>query len=252
MADLDALHDAVVAAPLDDGPRVAYADAVAGIDPDLAEFIRLQLALSRWRRAYDDPPERLDASIRSQILLDRHRASWEARVRRLVTATAFIRGFVEYVEIDAARFLATAPELYRQAPILHLVLNGVKPVAAELFASPSLGRIESLGLLRNDLGDAEARLIAASPYLARLAWLDLGLNSISAEGLEALAASDALPRLGYLGLSSNLVEDPTPRHADGYDRTSPAAQALQDRYGPREWLDAHVRAAWPPDRDAAE
>jgi hypothetical protein len=168
----------------------------------------------------------------------------------MVDGCGFFRGFVELVELDAAKFLETAAELYRRAPIRHLILTGVRPVAAALFASPQLRRILSLGLLRNNLGDAEVAILARSPHLGRLTWLDLTLNSVGSAGVEALAASPDLPRLGYVGLRSNPVDDPTPTHADGYDQTSPAARALMTKYGPRDWLDARERSKWPPDRDA--
>ena len=252
MANLDALRDAVVAAPVDDAPRVAYADAIASTDPDRAEFIRLQLALARWRKTHEDPPERVTSSTRSRNLLDRHERAWSADVRPLVDECGFLRGFVELVELDAAKFLATAPELYRRAPILHLELTGVKAVAAQLFASPHLDRIESLSLLRNKLDDADAAVLASSPHLGRLAWLDVGLNAIGPAGLEALAASMHLPRLGYVGLAGNPVDDPTPRHADGYEHTSAAAEALMAKHGRRAWLDATQRPVWPPDRDAVD
>ncbi len=128
----------------------------------------------------------------------------------------------------------------------------MKPVAAALFASPHLARIESLSLLRNSLDDADLELLANSPNLGHLAWLDLSLNSITAAGVDTLAASTHLPRLGFVGLASNPVADPTPKHRDGYEHTSAAAQALIDKHGPRPWLDAQVRPVWPPDRDAID
>ena len=73
---------------------------------------------------------------------------------------------------SGARFLAKAPELYRRAPILHLNLTEVRAVAAELFASPHLARIESLSLAGNGLGDAEVALLAGSRHLGNLTWLD--------------------------------------------------------------------------------
>jgi uncharacterized protein (TIGR02996 family) len=247
-ANVDALYAAVVAAPTDDAPRIAYADAIAATDPDRAEYIRLELKLATWRKTGPNSPERAKASVRAQALLEKHRREWEKPVRPL--ACGFLRGFVELVELDAAKFLATAPDLYARAPILHLDLTGVEPVAEQLFASPHLARIESLSLLRNELRDAEIALLAGSPYLKRLAWLDLGLNKVGPAGLEALAASDRLPRLGYVSLMSNPVDDPTPKHADGYERTSPVARALQEKYGTRAWLDARERGTWPPPRDA--
>ena len=190
------------------------------------------------------------SSTRSRTLLDKHQTAWSADIRPLVAGCAFLRGFVELIELDAAQFLATAPALYRRAPIRHLELTNVKPVAVQLFSSPYLARIVSLSLLRNKLDDADVKLLASSPHLGHLAWLDLSLNAIDAPGLDALAASTHLPRLGYVSLGSNRVEDPTPKHCDGYEHTSGAAQALIDKYGPRPWLEAAERPDWPPDRDA--
>jgi hypothetical protein len=248
--DLAALQQAVVDAPGDDAPREAYARAVAASDPARAEFIELQLATARANRAHTRTPP--DATNRQVVLRREHGDAWAADVRPLVSGFQFLRGFVEVVTLDAAHFLASAPELYRRAPVLHLNLTGVAPVAAELFASPHLARIQSLSMLHNKLGDAEVAALAGSPHLGSLAWLELSNNKIGAAGIEALAASPNLPRLRYVGLATNAAPDPTPQHADEYDATSPAAEQLQRRYGPRPWLDAHQRWTWPPPRDAAD
>ena len=250
MPDLAALMQAVVDAPTEDAPRAAYARAVAATDPERAELIDLQLELARADRAHRDPPP--ESSRRKVILLQKSGARWAADVQPLVDGWVFLRGFVDYVKLDAARFLTVAPELYRRAPVLHLDLTGVKPVAGALFQSPHLARIESLGLLHNGLGDAEIAALAASPHLANLRWLELSNNRIGAAGLEALAASRHLPRLGYVGFSTNATPDPTPPHADEYDATSPAGEELQRKYGPRPWLDARPRWRWPPPRDAVD
>ena len=138
----------------------------------------------------------------------------------------------------------------RSRSVRHLNLTGVKPVAAELFASPYLAGIHSLVLARNQLGDAEISRFANSPHLADLRWVDLADNEIGAAGVETLAASDRLPRLGYVRLAWNKVDDPTPQHADAYDADSAVATALQAKYGHRPWLDASPRPQWPPARDA--
>lgn len=250
MPDLAALMQAVVDAPTEDAPRAAYARAIAATDPERAELIDIQLELARADRAHIDTPSEL--SNRKVILLRKHGARWAADVQPLVDGWVFLRGFVEEAKLDAARFLSVAPELYRRAPVLHLDLTGVKPVAAELFQSPYLARIQSLDLLRNGLGDAEVAALAASPHLANLRWLDLSINKIGAAGLEALAASRSLPRLGYVGLATNAIPDPTPQHADEWDATSPVGKELQRKYGPRAWLDARPRWRWPPPRDAVD
>ncbi|MFC1436479.1 TIGR02996 domain-containing protein [Streptacidiphilus sp. N1-3] len=250
MAGPSALLQDVVSAPADVAPRLAYAKAVARRDPERAEFIRIQLALARWRKEFD---RCLDPSLERELTLVRARGrEWAADIAPLVDGWQFLSGFVEVVTLDAAAFLADAEEIYRRAPVLHLNLTGVRPVAERLFASPSLGRIRSLRLHALELGDAEAALLASSPHLGRLEWLDLGGNRIGAAGLEALAGSAGLPRLGYVDLSYNAVDDPTPRHADEYDADSAAALRLQAAHGPRAWLDARTRSIWPPHRDAVE
>jgi len=254
-AKLDDLREAVIAAPEDDAPRLAYADAVEAADPVRAEFIRLQVALARSRREHfnpNDPPLVPHTTLPSYVyegnLIRKYGDQWASDLHRLTSWWVYVRGFVEWVKLDAEAFLAAAPELYRRAPVLHLDLTGVKPAAAALFASPYLERIVSLNLWDNDLGDAEADTLARSPHLSRLTWLDLGHNQIGAAGIEALAASERLPRVGYLGLRYNAAPDPTPQHADGYDATSLAAQELMKKYGRREWLDAYERPVWPPHR----
>jgi hypothetical protein len=248
--DLAALMQAVVDAPGEDAPREAYARAIAATAPERAELIDLQLELARADRAHRDTPPKL--SNRQVVLLRDHGAEWAADVRPLVDKWQFLRGFVEVVTLDAARFLAVADELYRRAPVLHLDLTGVTPVAGALFASPHLARIQSLGLLHNGLGDAEVAALAASTSLTNIRWLDLSNNKIGAAGLEALAASRHVPRLAYVGFATNAIPDPTPQHADEYDAPSPVAAELQRTYGPRPWLDARPRWQWPPPRDAVD
>jgi uncharacterized protein (TIGR02996 family) len=246
---LAGLYQRVVAAPLDDTPRLAYAEAVQDADPERTEFIWMQIEHRRLRRDRSNEERQREISLRTAYLKADRSPEWAREVRTLVAGYQFFRGFVEAVWLDAATFLACAAELYERAPVLQLYLSGAAPVARELFASPHLRRIRGLSLLRCDLGDAEAALIAGSPYLSELEWLDLGLNDVGTAGVTALAASAGLPRLGYVGLLGNAIDDPTPQHADDYDADSRLATELQARYGRREWLSARSRAVWPPDRD---
>lgn len=245
------LTAAVTADPLADEPRLAYAGAVEDRDPERAAAILMQVELTRRRADHPAQTSQDDGELswRSHEKVTTRGPEWARSLRNLVGGYGFYRGFVESVRLDAAAFLDLAPRLYRLAPVLQLDLSGVGPVARQLFGSPQLRQIRTLSLLRNELGDAEAELIAASPHLANLLWLNAGLNRIGAAGLEALAASPNLPRLEWLGFRVNAVGDPTPQHADEYDADSAVARELQARYGPRPWLSAHSRAQWPPARD---
>jgi len=145
-AHLDELYEQVVSAPTDDAPRLAYADAVAAADPERAEFIRLQITLARYRRQrrISGPPAPYN---REEMLIRSHGAQWAADFAALVSGWQYLRGFADVVRIDAARFLATGPELYRRLPVLHLNLTGVVPVAADLFTSAYLRRIKSISMV---------------------------------------------------------------------------------------------------------
>jgi uncharacterized protein (TIGR02996 family) len=242
---------AVTADPLADGPRLAYADAAEARDPERADFIRMAVENTRRRAGHPAQGGWTDSEV-SWIPVEKRDArgrEWARGLRNLVEGFGYYRGFVESVTLDAAAFLELAPRLYRLAPILQLDLSGVRPAAARLFSSPHLRQIRTLSLLRNELGDAEAELIAGSPHLGELLWLDVGLNRIGEAGLEALAASPNLPRLEWVGFRVNAAPDPTPQHADEYDADSALAREWQAKYGPRPWLSAHSRAQWPPARD---
>jgi hypothetical protein len=246
--DLEVLYLQVVADPHSDATREAFAAAVERTDPDRAQLIRLQLRMAQDRKNNADS---YPAAMQAGDLIRAHGARWAEPVSQAVTGWQFLKGFVDLVTVDAEWFLEAGQEIYARAPVLHLDLTDAHLVKHELFASPSLERIVSLNLMRSDFGDPEARAIAESPYLRNLEWLDLSHNRIGDEGLDALAASANLPRLGYLNFRWNVADDPTPQHADEYDAAPLVGLALQEKYGPREWLDAHPRRHWPPERDAA-
>lgn len=251
---LAALLDKIIRSPDDMDLRLAYADAVEAADPERAELIRIQVRTGGTRAAHWPPDRRAvqEAGLygREQGMVNRRGREWAGDLAGLVNSWHYLRGFPEEIGIDAPEFLERAPEVFRRAPVLHLNLRGVLPVIEEFFASPYLRRIRSMWMVRQGFGDEEVALIARSPNLGNLEWMDLSANRIGAAGLDALAASDRLPRLGYLWFRGNLVEDPTPRFADEYDADTPEAIALQEKYGPREWLSARPRAVWPPYRDA--
>jgi uncharacterized protein (TIGR02996 family) len=248
MAELDALLMEVLANPTDDAPRLAYAAAIEATDPLRAELIRVQIQLYRWRQTHAEPPERAALTIRETALVSDYGPAWGANLRGMIDRRVFGRGFVDWIWLDADKFVATAAELYKRAPILHLDLARTRPVAKALFGSPALARIRSLSLFGNGLTDAEAIELASSPHLGNLTWLDLGNNLIGAPGLEAIAASKKLPRLRYLGFQHNKVADPTPQ-ADGTIAAPDVAAAIVRKHGARPWLDPQPGAAGPPARD---
>jgi hypothetical protein len=243
------LWDAVIAFPEADAPRLAYAAAIASADPVRAELIHVQLEWDRMRKADAPVTERYALAMRSGELTREHGRYWAGDVVPLVDAWCFLRGFVEDVRMDAARFLITAPELYQRAPILHLQLTSLRPVMREVLSSPHLARLRSLDLSRGDLGDEGVALLAARD-LPNLRWLNLDFNQIGRGGLDVLCASRSLPRLAYVSLSSNVVEDPLPGIVDAYTTETALSRELREMHGPVRWLDVMGYRDWPPERDA--
>jgi uncharacterized protein (TIGR02996 family) len=85
--NLAALHEHVVAAPHDDAPRLAYADAVEAADPERAEFIRLEIVLAQRRRdgwGVDD--ESTDLYLRQFALRSARGAALPSATARLTVS----------------------------------------------------------------------------------------------------------------------------------------------------------------------
>jgi hypothetical protein len=260
MSELDRLHANVLANPEPDEPRVAYANEVAASDPARAELVRVQLDNIRSLRAQESVGSRTHWYTRERALLEQHKDAWARPVTDIpsVQFVKFYRGFVEQVRMSARDFLAHGERLYGRAPVLHLDLVELKPLAAEVFQSPLLARIHSMRLWRNHLGDREMALLAASPHVGRLRWLDLTYNKIGNAGIEALSASSNLPALRYVDLADNPAENPTPRigetdtlsneimHVD----VPQVARDLEQRFGKKPWLSGPFGTAiFPPERD---
>ncbi len=238
-------YQAVLARPLDDAPRRAFADAIRQTEPERAELIDVQLELTRSGLAGD---RRRELDQRATDLLRRNAAVWAAPVLGLTRFTSFRRGFIEGVTVSAPELLKIARTLFARAPVIDIAVLDARVVAERLFASGHLARLRMLRLANGGLGDAEIQLLAASSALGQLYGLDLSGNQIGASGMEALAASPHLAAVRWIGLGGNRAADPTP-HFD-YDGEAivqevrpPEGAALVARHGPRPWLTNAI--AWP-------
>ncbi|MEM7154396.1 MAG: TIGR02996 domain-containing protein [Myxococcota bacterium] len=244
----------VIAAPFDDGPRLAFADFLdaqaGGADPR-AEFIRLQLRLVQPMDvapagASKDPNAEIGRRMaymqdqqREQQLLAQHEAAWSANLRRAASELRFDRGFAVSAVVDASSFVKYGQWLLQQAPIVHVELRGVLPVLDALAACPALGQVKALSLQGQGIDDDALVRLLASAHLGPQWWLELGGNAIGMKGAEALAAA-GLPALRYAGLQGNPVD---PHETAGVDGQSiqdvalpPEGEALEGKYGFLPWL----------------
>jgi uncharacterized protein (TIGR02996 family) len=270
LTNLEALLRAVIAAPDDDAPRLAYADALdalagaAAPDPRAA-FIRAQILLATQRFADPAAAAGLDeareiarrmawlqASDLERDLGAAHAAAWASPIAAMVQGYVFDRGFIAEVTLSAANFLTHADALFERAPISFVRITDYAEVGKPLFDSPKMIRVRALSLVDNGLADADVAHLAASPYLTSLWWLDLGYNPVDLRGLRSLASSRQVRGLRFVGLEGALAD---PRETAGYEGYTIShldlpteGQALEAAYGFLPWLHFNTESAldYPP------
>lgn len=203
MPDDDAFLRAIIDNPDDDLPRLVYADWLDEHgDSERAEFIRVQCELERTCHE-GDTPARKRLRRRERELRELHENEWLGPFVEFVQDPLFQRGFVSGFMVNAAGLLAHADRLWRLAPISWIDLRDAWEVADKLAGCPHLGRIKSLGISLNQLGDSEANAVFSSPYFGQLESLYAGNNQFGLSGVQALAANPALTSLRVLTLSQN-------------------------------------------------
>lgn len=252
------LLEAICADPWDDAPRLAYAawlEQQAPSDPR-AEAIRLAVKTHAKRLntlpELDDRLQLLADQDRLQELLGQHQARWHEPVLELAEQCSSQRGFVASATLSARAFVEHAAELFARAPLVHIILNDVAGHLAAFCASPYVGRIRSLSLTRQGLGDPQLRTLAAAEGFEQLWYLDLADNQISVDGVIALAASEHFPQLRHVVLDNNPGDVHERCHVelavvDAW--LPPAGKKLEEQIGPVPWL--HFPEAcwqvWPVD-----
>jgi uncharacterized protein (TIGR02996 family) len=199
MTDGDALFAAILAAPDDDLPRLAFADWLDEHgDPDRAAFIRVQIELAHLPAGTIESDRRLlELRVAEKTLLTRNRVAWLAPLRRPgealeipATHAIFRRGFVELVWMSAGWFVWRAEALFRRTPARELrVTGGTLAKVSELLACPYLARLDTLLLDGRWPGDEVAARVAESPLVAGLRALWLGNCGLTDGGAARLAAA---------------------------------------------------------------
>ncbi len=246
MSDTErSLHQAILKNPDSLELRIRYADLIRSSDPDRAEFIDLQIEVHKQRRTivgkrtgdWETPSRKVRKSFGQQ------QKEWATDITEHVDEYLFVRGFVEYIKMDAARFLDIGPHLYSLAPIRHLKLTDAKSVFGRLLCSQLLCQVVGLYLSYQNLDDDDITQLAACSYVSKVAVLNLLGNRIGEVGLAALATTKNLPNLEDVNLRHNLTPDPS----DGYAVEpiggwvtdawrSEAGKKLEEQFGYQKWI----------------
>lgn len=246
------LLKAVLEKPDVDAPRLAYADWCASQpDPAIrakATVIRNQLLANQSGDDYGGP------ATEARKLIQQFQTQWIGELARFVTEVDFHRGFVERVTIACRRWLESARNLRRLAPVRHLDLIDTGAGFAEAIQSDAMEGIRSLGLMKQGLMDADLKVLAQSPRLGSLRWLSLVENRITLEGAEGLAGSKMLPALHWVNFYGNPCQ-PNEKYAHDQGLVvdtwlPPDGVDLEARFGPLKWLHHPAQHLWDtvPDR----
>ena len=210
----EAFLQAIIANPVDDAPRLIYADWLEERGDPRGEFIRVQCDLARMAPG---DPRYFELYRRTEQLWAAHSETWLQPLHRALAERSlsfhhalfhghmclprgplFDRGFLEQVSMAADQFLTLADMLFRLAPVRKADLLGARDHMSALARSPYLARLKALGLhgQPNDftpsdfsdydpdpcwlapIGDVGARALAATPHLAGVDRLDLTTNPI--------------------------------------------------------------------------
>lgn len=184
---------AIRARPADNGPRSAYAEAVAVSHPEHARLINAQCGGNA-----DDE----DAAAAAYV------AALPEEVRDVLIGDPE-RGFVRSVtDMEAETFLRHHDALFRAAPEDDcLELQFASDHFAEISLLPALGRYRGLRTYDTHLdGDAAARL-ARSPYLRQLESLALPDSHLDDDALTTLLAGHGYPHLRELDVSASRYDE---------------------------------------------
>lgn len=248
MTDEAARLKAVLDAPQDDAPRLAYAQWLDSqgdaLSPARGELIRAQIDLKHMGPAFVKSGLAFGTQQRITDLIALHGSQWAQALSGLVDAFQFERGFVGWIKLRARSFLDQGDRILALAPVQHLDLTGVRDVDEALFDSPLLDGIRSLSMNRCGLHDLHAQLLAASPFVANLRWLSVADNHLTLAAAEALAASPHLGNLRFAEFHSNPVDPVEQLGVDSGIVVSswmPAeGLAIEARFGRQAWLHRDV------------
>jgi uncharacterized protein (TIGR02996 family) len=250
----------VIADPDNDGPRLEYADwceqAAEKSLVTLAAYIRASVALANLAKD-DKSVKQFDLTQRANFYEQRCTDYWRPHFPDYVLEIQLVRGFPECVKVSAEDFLKFADQLYTVAPIRHLDIINLAPVAQALFDSPHLTRIRSLNFERCELEDEHIFQLSQSDHLSCLRWLSVKDNKISQDGVEYLARSDKFASVVYIDFIGNPFE---PNEQYSYDNGFVVDSGLpeeglliEQKYGHIAWLhhDAKAITDATPDRFTA-
>ena len=270
MSDELALLTAIIANPDEDTPRLVFADWLQeNGQPERAEFIRVQIEVTRLPDRERQTPHYRALLIRFRELIAAHRDGWVKPLGLPPTRATLRRGFVEEIQLNSDELLKIGgaalcrevlssvevypppddAEDYHEDPLGDLVLRRLAswpgrgrlrvlraerfvltPGAVEAFVnSPPAAGLRALDIAACQFPPKVIRTLAVSANLTELTELRLGYRELAADDVLALARAPHLKKLNTVILHVNGENDP-----DAADDFREACRELRRRY-PHVW-----------------
>ncbi|MCA9218434.1 MAG: TIGR02996 domain-containing protein [Planctomycetales bacterium] len=219
--DEDPLLHAIYSAPDDDEPRLAYAARLDRYNPPRAEFIRVQIELTRLKESDECYPE---LKKWESDLLEFYGWQWLGGLHDIyeLGGTVFHRGFLAEAQVDpgshrpdfVAMVLAKFPTIHKlrfdcnsQKSRDHVAFaDAPKDHYPKILGQAWLRQISDLSLFGTCIEDNVAMAIAESEHAVNLRRLNVGYNNIGNAGADALANSPYLNDLQELNLEQNPID----------------------------------------------
>ncbi len=221
MSGYDAFLNEIGSNPKEDGIRLLYADYIEEMgEYDRAEFIRIQIALSR--ETFPRDQKKLEA--REKVLSQRHGKKWleEELGQSGIPASLFPqgadhfkfrRGFLSEVSVIPEFFEQNGADLFSKIKTLDTLsfgwLNdgGYNRILNAINENPIFNRIASLEISScTNLEPDAIRRIASTRNLSNLIRLKLHDVNVGVRGMEALGGPN-LAKLTELTVSSSQIND---------------------------------------------
>ena len=145
-------------------------------------------------------PRWFELSVREEALSAAYFQEWLGPWRDSLSGK-FERGFLEFMEIDAARFLELGGELFRRSPVRKALLRLRESLIQKLSESALLDELVSLQL--GSVSLEMIRTLGNSPHLSRLTTLKLNAAWLNAERVAVLRQTPLFAQLHSLDLGDN-------------------------------------------------
>lgn len=204
MNDGEALLRAIRLLPLEDVPRLAYADYLDEIgDSKRASFIRLSCSAARLD---EGTSERVAIEAEIRRLHRRNHESWCRPYCHLSSHQniSYERGF-PVLGLSNYNLLQKMHEAASHLDVVGIKVTHASPDSSasragirKIMSSAVLAHFNVLGLEGINLGNGNADTLARNPAIANVTHLDLSWSNLSEDGAVAVAKSPYLSRLWSL------------------------------------------------------